>query len=353
MDRGHQLTEQVINKIEGRLYAEYSQAAKEVQETLTDYMRRFASKDIQWRVWVENGSRTEEEYAAWRKQQVMGAKRWKALKEQLADDMYNANLTARDIAESYMPDVWRINHNFALYQVEQGSGVPLDSSLTLYNREAVARVLKDDPDLMPMGKKVLGDIKRGKTKRWERQKIQSIMMQGIMQGKSNVNIAKDIAENLANGDFKASMRYARTMSTNAQNAGRYGAYRRIEQSGIPLTLEWAATLDNRTRHEHRLMHGQRRDVGQPFFVDGVEILYPAWMGTGDYKVPPDLIWNCRCTILAWVKGFEHETLTSSNKLGGMSYEKWLEGKEKTEPITKQRDIGNAMEAKHIRKYQRG
>ena len=350
MDRGHERTEQVISKIEGRLRAEYEQAAKEVQETLDDYMERFALKDKKWQEWVKDGKRTHEQYDAWRKQQLMQGDRWKAIKQQLAHDMVNTTSIARSIVQSYMPEIYELNANYALYQVEVGNGYTLPSSLTLYNREAVARLVKDEPDLMPMGKNILGDIARGKAERWERQKVQSIMLQGILQGKSNVRIAQDIAENLANGDFKASMRYARTMSTNAQNGGRYGAYRRLEDNGVPLTLQWEATLDMRTRHEHRMMHGQRRNVNQPFVVDGVEILYPAWLGMGDYKVPPDLVWNCRCTILAWVKGFEHDALRQSERMEGLSYEEWLKAKEKTLPITHQRDVGEAMRMRYIREY---
>lgn len=350
MDRGHERTEQVISKIEGRLKAEYEQAGKELQETIDDYMARFELKDKKWQEWVKDGKRTQDQYDKWRKQQLMQGERWKKLKEQIAFDMTNANANAREIVRSYMPEVYEINANYALYQIEVGNGYTLPSSLTLYNREAIARMVKDEPDLMPMGKQILGDIARGKAERWERQKVQSIMMQGILQGKSNVRIANDIANNLANGDFKASMRYARTMSTNAQNGGRYGAYRRLEENGVPLTLQWEATLDMRTRHEHRMMHGQRRNVNQPFSVDGVEILYPAWLGVGDYKVPPDMIWNCRCTILAWVKGFEHDALRQSERMEGLSYEDWLYAKEKTLPITHQRDVGEAMRMRYIREY---
>lgn len=350
MDRGHERTEQVISKIEGRLKAEYEQAGKELQETIDDYFARFELKDKKWQEWVKDGKRTQDQYDAWRKQQLMQGERWKKLKEQIAFDMTNANANAREIVRSYMPEVYEINANYALYQIEVGNGYTLPSSLTLYNREAIARMVKDEPDLMPMGKQILGDIARGKAERWERQKVQSIMMQGILQGKSNVRIANDIANNLANGDFKASMRYARTMSTNAQNGGRYGAYRRLEDNGVPLTLQWEATLDMRTRHEHRMMHGQRRNVNQPFVVDGVEILYPAWLGMGDYKVPPDLIWNCRCTLLAWVKGFEHDALRQSERMEGLSYEDWLHAKEKTLPITHQRDVGEAMRMRYIREY---
>ena len=88
-----------------------------------------------------------------------------------------------------------------------------------------------------------------------------------------------------------------------------------------------SVLDNRTRHEHRQLHGQRRIVDEPFEVDGIKILYPAELNGKDYKVPESMIWNCRCTLLAWVKGFEEETVKSSPKMGDMSFEEWQNMKE--------------------------
>lgn len=127
------------------------------------------------------------------------------------------------------------------------------------------------------------------------------------------------------------MRYARTMTTGAQNAGRYEAYRRADRLGVDLVIEWQATLDGRTRHEHRMMHGQRRKVDEPFRTpDGYTIYYPA-DSSGSSDVPQREIWNCRCTLLSWVKGFEGETVKASPKMGGMSFEEWQE--EKAHPDT--------------------
>ena len=178
------------------------------------------------------------------------------------------------------------------------------------------------------------------------------MTQGILQGESIPNLASRLAKEVADSDYKAAVRNARTMSTNAQNAGRYDAYDRIKGNGVDLTLEWAATLDNRTRHEHRMMHGQRRDVGEPFEVEGIKIMYPAQTGKfmSVSSVPQEMIWNCRCTILAWVKGFEHDTITKSDKMGKMSFEEWLEVKERPEPILRQKEKGDAIRASYIRKY---
>ena len=295
MDRGHELTDERIKEIEERLHEEYLQAAHDVSEELRRYAKAFELKDQKWQEWVKNGKHTKEEYLAWRKQQLMGDARWNALKERLADRMFDSNQAAQEIIASYMPDIMALNHNWALYDLEMGAGI--DTALSIYNRESIGRILIDDPDLMPgPGKGIMQAISEGKAKRWEKQKIQSLMIQEIMTGKSIPKMAEKMAEQLANGDLKASVRNCRTMATNAQNAGRYGAYRRVDRSGYDLTIEWAATLDMRTRHEHRMMHGQRRELDEPFEVSVgnriVKILYPAQTKYGQSDIPQQMIWNC-------------------------------------------------------------
>ncbi len=58
-----------------------------------------------------------------------------------------------------------------------------------------------------------------------------------------------------------------------------------------------ATLDNRTRHAHRILDRQRAKMDKPFEIDGHEIWYP-----GDSSAPGYLVYNCRCTLIAHVKG---------------------------------------------------
>lgn len=351
MDRGHELTDERIKEIEERLRREYEQAAKEIREKTDDYLRRFATKDKIWQKWVEDKKKTPEEYAKWRFGQITVGKRWDELKERIANDQLNVNKIARNIIQNEMPGIFALNANYAGYQVEHDAKI--DTTFTLYSRDTVDKILRDDPDLLlPPGKKVSQAIQEGKAKRWEKQKIQSVMTQGILHGESIPNLASRLAKEVADSDYKAAVRNARTMSTNAQNAGRYDAYDRIKGNGVDLTLEWAATLDNRTRHEHRMMHGQRRDVGEPFEVEGIKIMYPAQTGKfmSVSSVPQEMIWNCRCTILAWVKGFEHDTITKSDKMGKMSFEEWLEAKERPEPILRQKEKGDAIRASYIRKY---
>ena len=216
--------------------------------------------------------------------------------------------------------------------------------------------MREDPEmLLPPGRETSKAIAEGRAKRWEKQVIESVMMQGLLQGESIPHLASRLASAVADRDYKAAVRNARTMATNTQNRGRYDAYTRLENNGVELTLEWAATLDGRTRHEHRMMHGQRRKVGEAFEVSGIKIMYPAQTGTfgGVSKIPQEMIWCCRCTILAYVKGFEHDTIKESPKMGGMTFDDWLKAKPHPDPITKQRDIENAMKGKYIREYRKG
>lgn len=350
-DIGHELTEERIKEIEKELQQEYTKAAAEIQNKLDDYMSRFTKKDEIWQKWVEDKKKTPEEYAEWRTGQMAVGKRWEKMKDSIADDLMHTNEIALQISTGHMPEIFSLNGNYSIYKAEHDAGI--DTGLTLYNRDAVNRIVRDRPTLfLPPGKALSKKIKEGTVKRWEKGQIQSKMLQGIMQGKSIPNLARDIAEKTTGSEFKAAVRNARTMSTNAQNAGRYDAYNRLTSRGVDLTLEWAATLDNRTRHSHRMMHGQRRDVGEPFEVDGVKIMYPAQTGKfmAVSSVPQEMLWNCRCTILAYVKGFEHDTIKKSDKMGDMTFEEWLEAKEKPEPILRQKEKGDAISAQYRKEY---
>ena len=352
-DHGHELTDEILADLEKRLHDEYEQAAKEVQEKLDKYMKKFATKDAIWKKSVDAGIRTQEEYDQWRLQAIAAGERWEKMKARIVADQLHTNQIAREIINREMPGIFELNANFALYQVEHDAQI--DTSLTLYNREAVDRILRDDPEmLLPPGQKVSEQIRQGKAERWERNKVQSVMTQGILQGESIPKLASRLASAVADSDYKAAVRNARTMATNAQNAGRYDAYNRLESNGVELTLEWAATLDNRTRHEHRMMHGQRRNVGEPFEVSGVKIMYPAQTGSfmGISNLPQELLWNCRCTILAFVKGYEHDTITHSDKMGKMTFEEWLEAKPKSQNILHQAQRGDQIEQEYINEYRK-
>lgn len=322
-DPAHVATDKEIEKIEKQIAKEYRQAHKEVSEKLKDYLSRFEKKDAKWQEWVKDGSKTEKEYIEWRKGQILVGERWKEMRDTLAQDYANASKIALSICKEHAPDVYALNHNYATFEVEKGS--LLDTSYTLYSRESVERMYRDNPKLYHnYGKAVAKEIKAGKQKAWDRKRIQSVLMQGLLQGESIPKLTKRL-ELVTKGDHNAAIRNARTMMTGVQNAGRTDAYDRANKMGIPVKKQWLATVDGRTRHWHRQLDGVAVDNDEPFENEFGKIMFP-----GDPEADGANVYNCRCTLLAAIKGFELDVrdpnVRPMPKLGDMTYEEWLSGK---------------------------
>lgn len=336
---------------------------------MDDYFRRFDKKDETWRRWVREGKKTNAEYKKWRTDQLAIGERWEALKDKLAYEYVHADQIAYSIIRGHMPGVYAINHNWATYEVEHG--LLVDTSYTLYDAETVERIMRDHPDLLPPpGRRTSQKIAEGRALRWNKEQIQSAMMQSILQGDSISGIAtrleavgvsytiadirnrsqktaEQIARELAKKNRNAAIRNARTMTTGAQNAGRVDAYRRCENMGIKLGQQWLATLDSRTRHSHRQMDGEVVKVGEEF-SNGCR--FP-----GDPSGDPWEIYNCRCTLIASLEGFEDDaadlSLRRSENLGGMSYQEWKNSHVVTSnPIDLPEKKANAFKWSYINEY---
>lgn len=249
-----------------------------------------------------------------------------------------------------MPEIYAINHNFGAYECEVGSG--LDLSFTLYNREAVENIMREDPRLLPMpGKELSARIAAGKDVLWNSQQIQSVMLQGILQGESIPIIAKRLRNEVSDSNRKASIRNARTMATTAENAGRLDSYKRAENMGLNIKKTWVATLDSRTRHAHRQLDGVTVPVDEPFMSEFGEIMCP-----GDRSADPAMIYNCRCTMISQIKGFERDI--NANRLVGqynddgtrMTYQQWKNAKAKSQNILHQEQVGNRIRGAYNRQY---
>lgn len=319
-DIAHERTEEILNDLRDRIAEEYAKAVKDMQEKYIAWAEQFAAQEAKQKALLDAGKITKEEYANWRIRHEAIGKRWEAMRDVLAADLENARNISLKISGEQMPTVYALNANFATWQIERDGSI--DTGFTLYNHDTAEYLLKDTRQLMPgpSTKKAL-EIAADKAMQWDKEKIQSAVLQGILQGESVYKVAERLRA-VGKMDYNASVRYARTMTTSAQNAGRYESFRRAKKIGVDLTIEWQATLDDRTRSEHRYMHGQRTTVDVPFNTpDGYTIYYPADC-TGESDAPQSEIWNCRCTLLAWAKGFEGETIRHSPKMHDMDFDEW-------------------------------
>lgn len=348
-DIGHDETEILLKQMEKRIASEYMQAEKEIAAKLDDYLNKFKIKDELKQKALANGLITEQEYQQWRIGQIMMGKRWEEMRDTLAKDFTNADKIAKSIAYGYQPDVYAINHDYGTFQVEKASR--MDTSYTLYDRHTVEELMKNEDFIPAPGRKISAMINENKDLAWNKKQVQSAMMQSIIQGESISHIATRLAETVGDSDRKAAIRNARTMTTGVENAGRMASYNRANDMGIKTQKQWLATLDFRTRHWHADLDGVTVDNDEPFKNEYGEIMYP-----GDPKADPANIYNCRCTMIASIKGFERDVsntdLRHDDNLKGMSYNEWKEKHYKMEShsITKQDEIAERMKGIYGAEY---
>lgn len=333
MDEGHKLTDKKLEKLIRKLDKVYSQAAKETETKLNDYMRRFKVKDAIKQRQVKTGEISREEWINWRVGQIAVGQRWEEMRNTLAEDLTNVDKIAVQMVGESMHDVYALNHNFGTFEAEKGSLV--DTSYTLYDKHTVENLIKKNPDLL---KAPSLDI--NKDYRWNAQNFQSAITQSILQGEDIRKTAKRVALGTSKKDRNAAVRNARTATTNAENAGRSDSYKRAKEMGIKMMQVWLATLDGRTRDSHRSLDGEKIPVGDkwhhPKFSNGLR--FPA-----DPQGAAHEVWNCRCTLIAEVEGVDYDLtdVTQRNsKLGDMTYEEWKNGHKEENP----EDLFKSIEA---------
>lgn len=322
-------TDRLLAKLEQRIQREYKQALKEAEKKWTDYLAAFDAQDKLEAAKLANGEITEREYQAWRIRHIAQGKQWEEMRNVIAQDYHNRNLIASKLANSAMADVYAVNANYGTYLIEHGGKI--DTGFTLYNHDSAEALLKKEwsinpetgrnsflPPPKPGGKRAL-ELEGLRTTNpdllWNAKNIQSAMTQGILSGESMTKLAQRLA-GVAQMDKNQAIRNARTLTTNVQSKGRMDSFDRATKLGVQLVDEWNAILDGKTRHSHRHMHGERKDH------DSEEPFSNGCRWPGDPWGPPEEIYNCRCRIISWVKGFEGDTVKHNEAMGDMSFEEW-------------------------------
>ena len=325
-DIGYIETEKLLAELEKELKTLYSAAAAEMQEKSIEYMRSLTESSKKMLEKVAAGELTEAEYKRWLESHLFTASYYQQMYGVLSEDMLNTDKIAASIMNGYMPDVYAINMNYATYMIENQTGVNTDFSL--YNRQAVERIVRDHPDLLPVATPDAESIIR-----WSKQHINSAIVQGILQGKSIPEIAAGLRM-VSDMDMRASIRNARTMTTSAQNGGRLDAMKRVESMGAKVKKMWVATLDGRTRHAHRLLDGQKRPLDKPFDSEFGKIMFP-----GDPEANPANVYNCRCALVTEDPEFPtdaSDVTQRASKLQNMTYDEWKQahaaGESKKPPV---------------------
>jgi len=314
-DYGHEQTDKELKRIENLITKEYSQAAKELEEKMLKQFEDFNAKDIKMRAKLTAGEITQTEYNNWLYGQVATGDRWRSLRDSMVNTLVNTDKAAATIIQGNSIKAYGDNMNYGTYEIEHDSKI--NTGFTLYDENTVKNLLKEDPKIIPMPK-----VDIPKDELWNRQHLTSAVTQGILQGESIPKIA-DRLQNVAFMGRNSAIRNARTYTTAAENKGRIDSYERAEKLGIQTNKKWIATLDDRTRAEHRHLDGMSVSPDEDFKVDGYTISFP-----GDPSAEPEMFYNCRCTLVADIVGYPYNDERKDDKLGDMDYEEWKHAKDK-------------------------
>lgn len=307
-DFAHKETERILAELERKIKALYADASRDMKKKAEVYFARFAERDKKQKAALEAGKITEEQYLQWRLAQIGRGEWFEKLRDELADRMTDANKVAAAYINDQTPGIYSLNHNYEAYTIEKVAG---NVGFTIYDEQTVRRLIQDDPNLLPKRR-----VNAPKDKKWNRTRFSAEITSGILQGESIGELANR-AQNLSDANRAGAIRNARTAVTGAQNAGRQETHKRAEEMGIELENEWLATLDNRTRHSHRRLDGERVKVGQKF-SNGCR--FP-----GDPEGKPAEVWNCRCTmigVIAEINGVAAKRRDKYGLLPDMTYSQW-------------------------------
>lgn len=165
------------------------------------------------------------------------------------------------------------------------------------------------------------------------------IVNGLFNGSSYGQIAKNLSE-YAEADYKRALRIIRTEGGRIRSETTQIGYQRAEKLGVTMEKQWLATLDRKTRHDHRYLDGQTVPVDGEFTDQkGNKATAPRLFGIASEDI------NCRCTTIAVVEGVRPE-LRRDNETGEVgkfgNYDEWLANKQKNEPkVTKTAKIPNA------------
>ena len=197
-------------------------------------------------------------------------------------DVLNSNDEAAIM--TFLSNIYN-NSFYGVNYVIQQQGIPLLFNIS--DEEVLLSVLRKTGDMtfaQRLGKN-MSEFKRT---------IKNEISRGIAAAEPYTNIAKNLSS-LTQEEYNKSRRIAITESGRVQSEAKLNIQQKAKARGANIMKEWSCTFDGKTRHSHRELDGQVREIDEYFEVNGVKTLAPCKFG----KAAEDI--NCRCALLTRAK----------------------------------------------------
>lgn len=307
-------TDKKLQTVENKIHKEYLQAKKSISKKLDAFVKESSKKEKDLKKKLKNGTITEAEFYSWKAGQFLAEENLRSQLQNMVKVLSDTNTIATNFINNEKADVFAFSGNYTAYEFEHGFG--MNFGFDLYNQKAVERLIKENPKILPKKK-----LDKTKDESWNMRNFRSQITQGILQGESIPKIAERLATVVPDRNEKQMILHARTAMTSAQNGGRQERYKEAQALGIKFKKVWLATLDGRTRDLHANLDGQAVNPDDDFEIDGYYIAYP-----GDPDAEPEMIYNCRCTMVTelddYPSHFNRRVQESGEIIAHQTYNEW-------------------------------
>ena len=246
---------------------------KAILEQLTkQYQRALNDIDIKIRV-LQSDELTQSRIYRIEYQKVL-KKQVEAILEKLHADEYTT-------LQQFLSDTYTDAFVGTAYDMH-GQGVPL---ILPIDRNAAVRAVVTDSQISEGLYESLGvDTKKLKNS------ISAEITRGIASGLPHSQIAMNIAA-AAKAPLGRAKTIVRTESHRIAQDAIYDFQKTAVRKGANVVKQWMSILDGKTRHSHRRLDGQVREIDEPFEIDGKKAMRP-----GRFSDPAEDC-NCRCEML--------------------------------------------------------
>ncbi|WP_349533037.1 phage minor head protein [Leuconostoc citreum] len=151
------------------------------------------------------------------------------------------------------------------------------------------------------------------------QRASQAIADGLVRGEGYAIIAQRL-QSFTNMAYNNALRISRTESGRVASITNFQAAKNIKTMGIDIKKKWVATLDKKTRTDHRMLDGKTIELKELFTVNGYQALHPHAFGAASEDV------NCRCVLINVIDDIAPEYRMdneSKQTIKDMSYEEWL------------------------------
>ena len=177
-------------------------------------------------------------------------------------------------------------------------GVPV---ITAINQEEVSKSLFKQLGHMTFADRLnvnMNDFK---------QKIKDTITRGLASATTYRDMANQLSL-ITNEELYKSYRIARTEGHRITAEAKLESMEKAKKQGADVVKQWDATLDGKTRKNHRKLDGEWVEVDEYFEIGGRKVKAPGKFGKADEDI------NCRCILLTMPRWAVDKKRTKSTTL---------------------------------------